>query len=116
MANNIAFQPMGKTVKIVTNASTPNNATLFADSPVNQYKLVNHTSQPVYVWISPSANPTNVAVPTGSGANATYALCVPPNNVCIVSGPQSSNTLSVQVSAIAESGTPDIYITPGEGL
>ena len=116
MANNIAFQAMGKTTKITTNASTPNNATMFADSPSNQYKIVNHATQPVYVWISPSSSPVNVAAPTGSGANATYAIVVPQGLYCVISGPQCSNTISVQVSAIAEAGTPEIYVTPGEGL
>lgn len=116
MANNIAFQPMGKTVRILTSAASPNNLTLTADSPANQYRLVNHSAQPVYVWISPSASPVNVAAPTSNGAGAAYAICVPPTTVSIITGPQSSSSLSVVASAIAETGTPDVYITPGEGL
>lgn len=113
MANNIAFQPMGKTIQLTTNASTPTNGTLLADSPSNQYRLANHAAQPVYVWISPGSNPVNVAVPNASG---TYAIVVPPTSVSIITGPQCSNTANVRVSVIAETGTPDIYITPGEGL
>ena len=113
MANNIAFQPMGKTVQITTNASTPNNVVLTSDSPSNQYRLVNHASQPVYVWISPGTNPINVAAP---GATAQYAIVVPPATVSIITGPQCTNTANVRVSAIAETGTPDVYVTPGEGL
>ena len=113
MAVNGAFQAGGKTYQIVTNAATPTNLTVNSDSPCNQYRLVNHATQPVYVWISPGANPTNVALPTGSGA---YAHVVPPSSQTVVTGPQISSTTSVRLSAIAESGTPEIYITPGEGM
>ena len=116
MANNIAFQPMGKTVRIRTAAGTPNNLTISADSPSNQYRLANHDAQPVYVLISPSASPANAAVPTSNGAGAAYSIVVPPTSVTIITGPQSSSSLSVVVSAIAETGTPDVYVTPGEGL
>jgi hypothetical protein len=116
MANNIAFQPMGKTIKIITNSSTANNLTILSDSPSNQYRLANHTALPVYVWISASGNLTNAAAPTGNGANAQYAVVVPGNTVSVITGPQCTNTTSVQVSAICESGNPDVYITPGEGL
>lgn len=116
MANNIAFQPMGKTIRILTNANTANNLVMTADSPCQQYRLANHAAQPVYVWISPSGNPTNVANPTSNGAGAAYAIVVPPGTVSVITGPQCSSTLSVQVSAISENNGPDIYITPGEGL
>ena len=75
MANNIPFQPMGKTVQIATNAATPTNKTITADSPVQQYMLVNHASQPVYVWLSPSASPINVATPNAT--TAQYAIVIP---------------------------------------
>lgn len=115
MANNIAFQPMGKTVK-VTGGATVNNANVTADSPSNQYCLVNHSSQPAYVWLSPADNPVNVALPTGSNSNAAYAIVVDKNSRVIVTGPQCSNTKVVQASVIAETDSPELYITPGEGL
>jgi hypothetical protein len=115
MANNIAFQPMGKTVKVVAGAAV-NNATLTADSPSNQYCLVNHSTQPAYVWISPSESPVNVALPTGANSNAAYAMIVDKNTRVVITGPQSSPSKSVQVSVIAESDSPELYITPGEGL
>ena len=116
MANNIAFQPMGKTVQLTANAAVINTATMTADSPSNQYRLVNHANQPVYVWISPSETPVNVAVPTGANANAHYAIVVPQGTQCIVTGPQCSSSKSVYISVIAETDSPDVYITPGEGL
>lgn len=115
MANNIAFQPMGKTIKLIAGA-TVNNATMTADSPSNQYCLVNHSSQPAYVWISPSASPVNVALPTGYNSNAAYALIVDKNTRVVITGPQCSNNKSVQVSVIAETDSPELYVTPGEGL
>ena len=114
MANNIPFQPMGKTVQITTNAATPTNKTITAVSPVQQYMLVNHASQPVYVWISSSDSPVNVAVPNAT--TAQYAIVIPPTSIKVITGPQCSGTANVQASAISESGTPDIYITPGEGF
>ena len=113
MANNIAFQPMGKTLQLTSNAATPTNGTMTADSPCQQYRLANHASQPVYVWISPGASPVNVALPTGT---AQYAIVVPPGTVTVITGPQCTNTANVRVSVISETGTPDVYITPGEGL
>ena len=96
MANNIPFQPMGKTIKLTANASTPTNGTVTADSPVNQYRLANHSSQPVYVWISPGSNPANVALPTGTGANATYSLVIPQGTVAIVTGKHCSFALDFE--------------------
>jgi len=116
MANNIAFQAMGKTVKLTASSSAVNNATMTADSPSNQYMLVNHSAQPVYVWISPSTSPVNVALPTGSNSNAAYAFIVDKNDRVVITGPQCSNSKSVQVSVIAESDSPELYVTPGEGL
>lgn len=105
---------MGKTAQISTNSTTPTNKTITADSPAQQYMLANHATQPVYVWISPSGSPVNVATPNAT--TSQYAIVVPPNTIKIITGPQSSATADVQASAIADSGTPNIYITPGEGL
>lgn len=116
MANNTAFTPMGKTINIVTNASTANNLTMTSDSPCQQYRIANHASQPVYVWISAASSPVNVAVPTGNGAKAQYALVIPNGTVAVVEGPPISSTQAVQVSAISEQNGPDVYITPGEGI
>lgn len=116
MANNIAFQPMGKTVQVVTANTAANNVTMVSDSPCQQYRLASHGANPVYVWISPAATPANVSIPTGNGANAGYAIMIPPNSATVITGPQVSSTAAVQVSARSETGTPEIYVTPGEGL
>lgn len=117
MANNIAFQPMGKTYK--ANATTSvQQFQIASDSPVNQYMIVSHeptggAGQPVYVRISTS-NTENVALPTNGSPQ--YALVVPPDTVTVYTGPQVRPNANVFVSFIAESGTPEVYITPGEGL
>jgi hypothetical protein len=115
MANNIAFQPMGKTYQVTANV-TANTVTVSADSPVNQYLVVSHektngTGAPVYVRIS--ATSANATVP---GANAAYGIPIPPGHMFVFTGPQCSANTSVYFSAISESGTPEIYVTPGEGL
>ena len=116
MANNIAFQPMGKIYKL-NSATTIQQLTLYSDSPSNQYMLVNHENAnnglPVYVRISNSAT-ANVALPTNGSPQ--YAVIVPQDSVVIVTGPQVTNTAPVYVSFVAESGTPEAYIVPGEGL
>ena len=119
MANNIAFQPMGKTIQLVASNVAANTVTISADSPVNQYLVVSHektngTGNPVYIRISDS----NVAavIPSGSGANAAYSIPIPPGHMFVFSGPQCSSTKNAYVSIISETGTPELYITPGEGL
>ena len=117
MANNLAFQPMGKTYK--ANATTSvQQFQMTSDSPVNQYMIVSHepaggAGLPVYVRISTTST-ANVALP-GNGS-AQYCTIIPPDTVMVVTGPQVSPTSNVYVTFIAESGTPECYITPGEGM
>ena len=110
-----AFQATGKTVQITTSSAAANNLVMLSDSPSMQYRLINHASQPVYVWISPIGAPVNVSVPTGNGAKAGYAHVVPPTTNYVISGPQVGPDVGVYVSAQAEVGTPEIYVTPGYG-
>jgi hypothetical protein len=115
MANNIAFQPMGKTYKVVANV-TANTIQITSDSPVNQYLVVSHeklngTGLPVYVRIS--ATSANAAVPNSNG---NYGIPIPPGAMFVFTGPQCSANTSVYFSAAADSDSPEIYITPGEGL
>lgn len=115
MANNIAFQPMGKTYQI-TASNVANTISITSDSPVNQYLVVSHektngTGHPVYVRIS--ATSANAALPTSNGA---YGIPIPPGHMFVFTGPQCSNGTAIYVSAIAETDSPEIYITPGEGL
>lgn len=115
MANNIAFQPMGKTYQ-VTAGVTANTITIRADSPVNQYLVISHektngTGNPVYVRISATA--ANAALPSATGG---YGIPIPPGAHIVFTGPQCSANTSVYFSAISETDSPEIYVTPGEGL
>jgi hypothetical protein len=115
MANNIAFQPMGKTYQVTGNV-TANTITITADSPVNQYLVVSHektngTGVPIYVRISTTS--LNAAVANAAGA---YGIPIPPGTHMVFTGPQVSANTSVYFSAITETGTAEVYITPGEGL
>lgn len=117
MANNIAFQPMGKTYKLNA-ATTVQQVTVYSDSPSNQYMLISHeptggAGLPVYVRISTSAT-ANVALPTNS--TPTYSVVVPPDIQMVITGPQVTNTAPVYVTFVSESGTPEVYLTPGEGM
>lgn len=119
MANNIAFQPMGKTIQVTANSSVANTKAIFADSPSNQYLVTSHektngTGHPVYIRIS--ATSANAVVPTGNGTNAQYSVPIPPGHMFVFSGPQCSNSTPVYVSVISEDGAPELYVTPGEGL
>ena len=116
MGVNIAFTPMGKVFKL--NAATSvQQIVLYSDSPSNQYMIVNHENAnsglPVYVRISTSAS-ANVALPTNGSPQ--YAIVVPQDTRMVVSGPQVTNTAPVYVTFVSETGTPEAYIIPGEGL
>jgi hypothetical protein len=116
MANNIAFQPMGKTYKC--NATTTTQTIqVTSDSPVNQYMIVSHepaggAGLPVYVKIT--AATSTISLP--ANGSPQYCLVIPPDTVMVVTGPQVSPTANVYVSFISESDTPEVYLTPGEGL
>lgn len=116
MANNIPFQPMGKTYQVTANSTSANTITVIADSPVNQFLVVSHektngTGHPVYVRINATA--ANAAIPS---ANAAYGIPIPPGHMFVFSGPQCGPSKTVYFSAISETGEPEVYITPGEGL
>lgn len=117
MANNIPFQPMGKTYKLTANVNVQ-TIQVSADSPSNQYLFINHenpTGQPVYVRISANSG-NNVGIPGNGAANAAYGIPVRPSSYLIMSGPQCSTDKTVYISVTAESDSPEIYIVPGEGL
>ena len=118
MANNIAFQPMGKTYKLTANA-TAQQLTINADSPVNQYLFVNHESagtDPVYVRISANVS-ANVSVPGNGTVNAAYGIPIRPQSMIILTGVQSGPNSTCYITCVTESATArEIYVTPGEGL
>lgn len=111
MANNIAFQPMGKTVLLsCTNSSS--NATVTADSPVNQLYIVNTSGNAAFVNVSTLANVTSAVA---NATTAQYGLCIPANGSKVISTLQSWST-NVYIAGITSTGTASLYVTPGEGL
>jgi len=116
MANNIPFQPMGKTVKVAVTgaANTQSNVfTITADSPVNQYLISNaDVNSGVYVWISSSSS-FNVALPD---VGPSYVIPLPPYAYKVISGPQVSQTGNVYARVIGDAANASVYVTPGEGL
>ena len=116
MANNIAFQAMGKTYK--ANATTTSQTiTITADSPCNQLLVSSHESQnggkPVYFVLSPRANVTVTAPGNGS---LQYSMLVSPGNQIVYTVPYQFSSGNMYVAFITESTTGECYFTPGEGL
>lgn len=114
MANNIAFQPMGKTYKIeAPTANTAVTLAIYADSPSNQYYLSNHEAAGKGNYVRISTSNVAAILPTAAGQ---YAMLVPPSTRVVFTGPQCTNTTPVYVSLIGENNNAEIYVTPGEGL
>ena len=116
MANNIPFQAMGKTVKVsVTGAAnTQSNVfTITADSPCQQYYLVNaDVNAAVYVKINVTSV-FNVSLPD---VTPGYVLALPPYAYKVITGPQVSSGSNVYAKVIGDATNASVYITPGEGL
>ena len=107
---------MGKTYMLSANTAVQ-SVTVSADSPVNQYLFINHekesTGVPVYVRLS-TATGSNVAI--ANATTAQYGIPIPPASQVILTGPQCSGTANCFITFISPSGTPAVYVTPGEGL
>jgi len=106
---------MGNTYKIVLpTANTAVTVAVTAVSPSNQYLFGNHdaSNKPVYVRVGNA----NVAATLPISGTPGNTMSVPVNAKFVISGPQTSSTKTVYVSAIAEHNNAEIYITPGEGL
>lgn len=115
MANNIAFQAMGPTVKIfAATANTQGNVvSITAFSPVNQYLVMNpDKNDPVFVAYG-ETDAITATIPDGSPANV---VAIPPYESRVFSGPQTSSTKTVYARCIAPHNNAMVYVTPGEGL
>jgi hypothetical protein len=117
MANNIAFQAMGKTHK--ANATTTSQTiTITADSPCNQLLVSSHEStqggKPVYFVVSANSAVTCVVPTNGS---PQYSMLVSPGNQMVYTVPQqfTANT-NMYIAFLTESTTSECYFTPGEGM
>ena len=116
MANNIAFQAMGKTYQ--ANATTTSQRIqILADNPCNQVLVCSHentagTGKPVYFRIGNSS--VTVTVPTAG--NPQYSMVVSPGNQIVYTVPNQLSTGNTYIAFITESTTAECYFTPGEGL
>jgi len=116
MANNIAFQTMGKTYQ--ANATTTSQRiTITADSPCNQLLVSSHESQAngkaIYFIVSNNASVTCTAPTAG---NPQYAKLVCPGNQIVYTVPFQFSSTPMYIAFITESATGECYFTPGEGL
>ena len=112
MANNIPFQPMGKT-SLLTATTTSSTVSVTADSPVNQFMFVNTGTNDVFVHMSLASN---VAVIRPTAGSPQYGFCVAANSYKVVTNGQSSANVTVYVAGVSNTGTALVYVTPGEGL
>ena len=84
-----------------------------ADSPCQQYYLVNaDTNAAVYVRIN-TTNSFNVSLPD---VTPDYVIALPPYAYKVITGPQVSSTTSVYARVIGDATNASVYITPGEGF
>jgi hypothetical protein len=116
MANNIPFQPMGKTVKVIANGASNTQSNVFtitADSPCQQYYLVNaDTNAGVYVRINATST-FNISLPD---VTPDYVVSLPPYAYKVITGPQVSQFGNVYARVIGDAANASVYITPGEGF
>jgi len=113
MANNIAFQPMGKTTRINV-TTTANTVAILSDSPSNQVRVHNGTAAEIFIRLG-TASTDDAVIPTAG--TPAYGVLLHNNQTVILTAPkQASNTAVLYVSAIIASGTGTVYVTPGEGL
>lgn len=115
MANNIAFQPMGKTVCLIpSGANTQSNVvTITANSPCQQYLVTNHTSNVSAIVRIENSNSFNVAIPSEAG---TEGFCVAPYDHIVITGPQVSQSANTFARVISNQAGLIVTIVPGEGL
>jgi hypothetical protein len=113
MANNIAFQPMGKTTRINV-TTTANTVAVLSDVPANQVRIHNATAAEVFVRLG-TASSQDAVIPVAGTPGYGFVLHNNATNIFTVPT-QASTTATLYVSAIVASGTATIYVTPGEGL
>lgn len=113
MANNIAFQPMGKTTRINV-TTTANTVAILSDSPSNQVRVHNGTAAEIFIRLG-TASTDDAVIPTAG--TPAYGVLLHNNQTVILTAPkQATNTAVLYVSAIIATGSGIVYVTPGEGL
>lgn len=117
MANNIAFQAMGKTYQ--ANATiTSQRIQILADNPCNQVLVSSHentagTGKPVYFRMGNST--VTVTVPTAGNPQYCF-VALPGQNKVFTAPSQFTSTDGIYIAFATETATAECYFTPGEGL
>ena len=112
MANNIAFQATGKTY-LLSATTVSSNVAVYADSPANQFALFNDGNHEIFVKTGSDNTTTSVIPVVGT---PQYGFVVPPGQRIVITNGQANGTNPVYFAAIVDTGTHNLYITPGEGL
>ena len=116
MANNIPFQPMGRTYALAANAIAKTVA-INSDSPCNQLHVFNDGAVAISGFVRfSSATGSNAAIAVAG--TPAYGFPVHGQQAKVFTVPQaySAGNATLYVSIILASGTGNVYITPGEGL
>ena len=116
MANNIAFQAMGKTYQ--ANATTTSQRVqILSDVNCRNLLVASHesstTGKPVYFTIG---NSTVTCVAPAAGTPQYGYVAVPGQNIVLTVPKQFTPSDSLYIAFLTETGTGECYFTPGEGL
>ena len=112
MANNIAFLATGKTC-LLSVSTASSNVAVYSDTPANQFALYNDGNHEIFVKTGVDSS-TDAVIPTVGSPQ--YGFVVPPNSRIVITNGQANVTKPVYFAAIVDTGTHNLYITPGEGL
>lgn len=102
MQSTNAFQITGPTQKIATSTSSAATALNVSGQYANQVELNNQSAINIFVELGLSTQ----------AASLTTSYPVFPGQCKVISVPANTT----HIAAIAASGTPDLYVTPGRGL
>ena len=117
MANNIAFQPMGKTVFISLTANVANTVVVTADSPCSQLLIHNGTANDAFMSFSPtSTTAVSAVIPVAGTPSYGMVLKASAVNIRTVPGIATSNTVTTLNVSVISASAGNVYVTPGEGL
>ena len=117
----MANTPAGPTIRLTANSTTSTSVQVASDVPVNAYEILNDGSNPVQIKFFVNTSTGNVSWPTTStvayditlqhGAVNNQTVFLPQRLISSLSG-LGGFTTTVTVSAISQTGTPALYITP----
>lgn len=116
MANNIPFQPLGKTFVANVSSTIAQSMAITADAPCSQYHIYS-PSNDVFVRLSSTAG-NSVAAIAIPGSPA-YGFPIEQGTIRILTGWQSGPTSNATISLVASSNSATsvlVYVTPGEGI